>query len=171
MKAFRLSGNNSHSIGDTGSDLGQENLSICRKIGPCISKNRLKYYEYFQFCQPSNKLSFLNCFALDLNLGMFYSIIIIWRLSSVCQRPIITRVLENTSSQIKMIFKFLFFASGICFGSARSENELERSARSIFIDKVVIENSSDEFIRVYIEARNLLSLLKKYPRLCIKLFC
>ena len=61
-----------------------------------------------------------------------------------------------------MIFKFLFFVSVICFGSARSENELlvERSARSIFIDKVVIENSSDEFIRVYIEVRKRSSLLE-----------
>ena len=62
------------------------------------------------------------------------------------------------SSQVKMIFKFLFFAFGIC--SARTENELERSARSIFIDKVVIENSSDEFIRVYIEVRKRSSLLE-----------
>ena len=77
MKPFRLSGNNSHSIGDTGSDLGQENLSICRKIGPCISKNRLKYYEYFQFCQPSNKLSFklkfFKLFCIRSNLGNILS--------------------------------------------------------------------------------------------------
>ena len=83
----------------------------------------------------------------------------------------IIQCLENTSSQVKMIFKFLFFASGICFGSGRSENELERSTRSIFIDKVVIENSRDEFIRVYIEASNLSSLLKKHPKeTSIKLF-
>ena len=53
-----------------------------------------------------------------------------------------------------MLINILFFALGSCLG----ENELERRARSIFIDKVVIENSSDEFIRVYIEVRDFLKV-------------
>ena len=52
-----------------------------------------------------------------------------------------------------MLIRLIFLWFGNYFAVAKSNAiELERSARSVFIDKVVIENASDDYIRVYIES-------------------